>query len=72
MSQNASSHLKLLTRLEVEAEYGIGKRFLEVAATRRQGPAFVKIGRSVRYRREDLERWIMEQRVEMRGAWSSR
>lgn len=72
MSRNEPSDLKLLTRSEVESEYGIGKRFLEVAATRREGPAFVKIGRSVRYRREDLERWIMEQRVETGGARAPR
>ncbi|QFT82333.1 Helix-turn-helix domain protein [Roseovarius sp. THAF27] len=64
MSQKEQSDLKLLTRSEVEQEYGIGKRYLEVAATRREGPAFIKIGRSIRYRREDLESWILEQRVE--------
>lgn len=72
MSQDALFALKLLTRSEVEAEYGIGKRYLEVAATRREGPAFIKIGRSVRYRREDLERWIMDQRVETSGVRSPR
>lgn len=72
MSRKAPSDLKLLTRLEVETEYGIGKRFLEVAATRREGPAFIKIGRSVRYRREDLECWIIEQRVETGKAQSRR
>jgi len=39
MSRNEQSDLKLLTRSEVEQEYGIGKRYLEVAATRREGPA---------------------------------
>jgi predicted DNA-binding transcriptional regulator AlpA len=70
MSLKEQSDLKLLTRSEVEDEYGIGKRYLEVAATRREGPAFIKIGRSVRYRREDLDRWIMGQRVETCAACS--
>ncbi|WP_135507019.1 helix-turn-helix transcriptional regulator [Roseovarius aestuariivivens] len=72
MSEKEQSDLKLLTRLEVEAEYGIGKRYLEVAATRSEGPAYIKIGRSVRYRREDLERWILEQRVETCAARSTK
>jgi len=64
MQDHASKLARLLTRAEVEAEYGIGKRYLEVAVTRREGPAYVKIGRSVRYRRVDIEAWILDQRVE--------
>jgi predicted DNA-binding transcriptional regulator AlpA len=54
---------RLLTRTDVESEYGIGKRYLEVAAMRREGPPFIKIGRSVRYRRSDIESWISSRRV---------
>lgn len=52
----------LLTRANVEAQYGITKRFLEVAAVRGDGPPFVKIGRSVRYRVCDLDAWIEARR----------
>lgn len=55
--------LKLLNRAEVEEQYGISKRFLELSAMRRDGPPFVKIGRLVRYRPEDIQAWITQQRV---------
>lgn len=71
-SRNEPSDQKLLTRADVQEEYGIGKRFLEVAATRREGPPFIKIGRSVRYLRKDLERWIFDQRVDTQGSAASR
>ena len=49
---------RLLDRREVEKNYGIGKRFLEVAAVKGEGPPMVKIGRLVRYRARDIEAWI--------------
>ena len=49
---------RLLDRREVEENYGIGKRFLEVAAVKGEGPPMVKIGRLVRYRARDIEAWI--------------
>lgn len=53
---------RLLTRDEVQDRYGIGKRFLEVAAMRNEGPAMVKLGhRTVRYRVCDIEDWIEAQ-----------
>jgi predicted DNA-binding transcriptional regulator AlpA len=48
----------LLTRSEVDATYGVPKRFLELAPARGEGPRFVRIGRSVRYRPEDVEAWL--------------
>jgi predicted DNA-binding transcriptional regulator AlpA len=52
---------RLLTRIEVEERFGITKRFLELAAMRREGPPIVRLGRSVRYRPSDLHRWIADQ-----------
>jgi len=49
---------RLLTRAEVEETFGISKRFLEVAAQRKEGPCMIKIGRSVRYRVGDIRQWI--------------
>lgn len=49
---------KLLERQEVEARFGISKRFLEVSAMKKSGPRMVKIGRLVRYRVKDIETWI--------------
>ncbi|MGC3940080.1 helix-turn-helix transcriptional regulator [Roseobacter sp. EG26] len=52
----------LLDRSEVEQRFGIPKRFLELAATRGEGPKLVRIGRLVRYRVTDIRAWI-EQNV---------
>lgn len=62
MNDNDSSD-RLLDRGEVEARFGIPKRFLEVAAVRGDGPPMVKIGRLARYRVRDLRLWIEAQRV---------
>ncbi|QIE56652.1 helix-turn-helix domain-containing protein [Pikeienuella piscinae] len=49
---------RLMTRDEVAETYGISKRHLELAPSRREGPAFLRIGRSVRYRPTDVEAWL--------------
>jgi len=49
---------RLLTRSEVEERFGIPKRYLELAIGRREGPRLVRVGRSVRYRVADIEKWI--------------
>ncbi len=54
---------RLLNRREVEAEFGISARFLEISAVRGDGPPMVKIGRAVRYRIADLRQWIEARRV---------
>nr|WP_233252597.1 helix-turn-helix domain-containing protein [Maritimibacter sp. 55A14] len=48
----------------MDQHYGISKRFLEIAATKGEGPPFVRIGRSVKYRRADIEAWIDSCRVD--------
>ncbi|MEM1346037.1 MAG: helix-turn-helix domain-containing protein [Pseudomonadota bacterium] len=58
---------KLLTRSQVEARYGITKRYLEIAVVRGDGPPYIKLGRSVRYRPSDLDAWIAAQRVDPRA-----
>lgn len=58
------SKLKLLSRKEVELEYGITARFLELAAWRGDGPTQVKLGhRTIRYRRGDIEAFIAKKTV---------
>ncbi|MGG7644482.1 helix-turn-helix transcriptional regulator [Rhodovulum sp. YNF3179] len=54
---------RLLSRSEVQAYFGLKKRFLEVAASRGDGPPMLRIGRSVRYRVGDLRDWIEARRV---------
>ena len=58
-----SEDIRLLRRSEVEEQFGISVRFLELAVTRGDGPPIVRLGRSVRYRTCDVRTWI-EQRLE--------
>ena len=55
--------VRLLRRAEVEEQFGVPARFLELAVARGDGPPVVRLGRSVRYRICDVRDWI-EQRVE--------
>ena len=59
---------KLLSRDEVEALFGISKRFLELAVRKNNGPVFVKVGRLTRYRVQDVEAWIRKNRYEGLGS----
>ena len=54
---------RLLSRSEVHTSFGLSQRYLEVSAVRDDGPPFIKIGRSVRYRVGDLRQWIEARRV---------
>jgi len=54
---------RLLSRPDVHSYFGLSQRFLEVSAVRGDGPPFIKIGRSVRYRVGDLREWIAARRV---------
>ncbi len=49
---------RLLTEKEVEAEYGINHRTLQPWRVRGCGQKFLKIGRSVRNLRKDIEAWL--------------
>lgn len=48
----------LLTREEVAQWLSVTEQCLRRWATKGVGPPFVKIGYWVRYRREDIEKWI--------------
>jgi predicted DNA-binding transcriptional regulator AlpA len=54
----------LLTRDQVEAAFGLPKRFLETTGLKQNGPSLVRIGRSVRYRAGDVKAWIANQVVD--------
>lgn len=49
---------RMLTRRQVSETYAIPEGTLRNAAWRGGGPRFLKMGRAVRYLREDVERWI--------------
>lgn len=62
---------ELLDETEAARYIGMSAAFLQASriqpsATgkpRTPGPPFMKLGRTVRYSREDLDRWLTEQRV---------
>jgi predicted DNA-binding transcriptional regulator AlpA len=58
---------RLLSRAEVEVNFGLSRRFLEVSAVWGDGPPMVKIGRSARYRVADIHAWIDARRASARG-----
>lgn len=50
---------------DVAAKYlGVKPPTLTAWRHRGQGPVFIRVGRLVRYREEDLERWVAERAVE--------
>ena len=46
---------------------GLGYRTLEQWRYLGKGPAYFMVGRSVRYRRDELEAWLQNRRVEPEG-----
>jgi hypothetical protein len=56
---------KMLTELEVEAEYGISVHTLRTWRQERSNIRFVKAGRLVRYRREDVESYCNDNTIEV-------
>ncbi len=63
-STKALNLQRLLSRDEVESNFGISKRFLELAACNGSGPSFIKVGRLTRYRVQDLFDWIEANRFQ--------
>jgi len=47
---------------------GLSRAYLRQARMYGRGPAFVRIGRAVLYRRDDLDRFLTEHRVDTRNA----
>lgn len=55
----------LLSRDQIQAEYGLSRRWLELAALRGDGPPMVKISaKMVRYRRAEFEAWLKARTVQ--------
>ena len=54
---------ELLTEREVSADYGFSVPWLRRARIERHGPAFLRIGRMIRYRRADIEAFLARQLV---------
>ena len=58
---------RLITRSEVEAQFGVSKRYLETCVYKGEGPPMVKIGRMVRYRPSDIRAWIEQHTFDAQG-----
>lgn len=58
----------LLTPPEASELLAVSVNTLRHWRNHRTGPAYVKVGRTVRYRNEDLEQWIARQMVRPRRA----
>ena len=55
---NADRRLALLSPREVAEFTGLSVHTLAVWRTKNEGPRYVKTGRFVRYRSEDLDAWL--------------
>jgi len=58
----------LLTRGQAAEYLRIKTQTLAVWAGQGRGPAFIKVGRAVRYRKSDLDAWLAEQTVHPAGS----
>lgn len=56
--------LQLLSRNEIQAEYGLSRRWLELAALSGGGPPMIRVSRRmVRYQRGAFEDWLNARKV---------
>jgi predicted DNA-binding transcriptional regulator AlpA len=54
---------QVLNEREVCSEYGLSIGWLRKARRLRRGPIFLKLGKSVRYRRADIEGFLIDHMV---------
>lgn len=57
---------ELLTTRELSRRYGISVGTVQNWRSQGRGPTYVKLGRSVRYRVEDIEAFVQANRVALR------
>lgn len=62
----------LLDDVAMESAYGISRFTWRAWRNSGRGPAVVKLGRLIRYRRADAEKWVAENVVEARDLAASR
>jgi excisionase family DNA binding protein len=49
---------EMITRRQLAEYLGMTEPALSMMVGRRQGPKFIRLGRSIRYRREDVIAWL--------------
>lgn len=52
---------RLMTRAEVAQELGVEEKTLRNWRSRGYGPPGFRVGKAVRYRRDEVDRWLAEQ-----------
>jgi predicted DNA-binding transcriptional regulator AlpA len=62
ITPRAATLSRVLTETDVQREYGLSRPWLRKKRLFREDPPFLKIGKMVRYRREDIERFLDERR----------
>ena len=62
---NTQHNLKTLGTAEVAQLLGIAERTLMNWRSRRVGPKYIKLGRRVRYRPADIDRYLRKRTVEI-------
>ena len=61
--------VEILTESEAAKYIGMSRSFLNAdrcnghRMNRAKGPAFLKLGKSVRYRKDDLDEWLLKNRI---------
>ncbi len=55
---------KLLKTQDVAEMLGVSPITLAIWRTKERGPAFVRLGRKVGYRQEDIETWLASCRIQ--------
>lgn len=54
----------LMTAEQVATLLGFTENYLAVMRMQKRGPSFIKFGRAVRYRPEDVQAWLAARTVE--------
>lgn len=59
------TELRTYTTAEIAVMFGLRQSYLRKLRQMRKGPKYSKLGRLVRYRKEDVEEWLSMAMVEV-------
>ena len=62
---------QLLTEAETAHHIGMSRAWLRLARMRMSGPVYIKLGRSVRYRLQDLDAYLETHKVKPSARYAS-
>ncbi len=51
-------NIRTYSTAEISEMFGLGESYLRKLRQLRRGPKYSKLGRMVRYRREDVDKWL--------------